>query len=143
MLTDRLLISALVWVSIGGQVQVGEDDLALPDQVVLGGQGLLDMHDHVGRIEDRLGRVDQLGPGLDVGLVGKAAAGTGHFLHQHRVAVVDHHLDARRGHAHPVLLRLDLFEYSDFHLFLPCMLLSPFACKIIQLIDLLLIFKKP
>ena len=69
---------------VGGQVQVGEDDLAFPDQIVLGRQRLFDVHDHVGRSEDLLGRVDHLGPGLDVGLVGKAAAGTGVFLHQHR-----------------------------------------------------------
>jgi hypothetical protein len=53
--------------------------------------------------------VDHFGPGLDVGLIGKAAAGTGVFLHQHRVAVVDHHLHARRGHAYAVLFRFDLF----------------------------------
>jgi hypothetical protein len=49
------------------------------------------------------------GPGLEVGLVGKAAAGTGAFLHQHRVAVVDHHLHPCRGHAYAVLFRFDLF----------------------------------
>ena len=94
---------------IGGQVQVGEDDLAFADQVVLGRQRFFDMHDHVGRIEDLLGGVDHLGPGFHIGFIGKAAAATGIFLHQHRVPVVDHHFHARRGHAHPVLFRLDLF----------------------------------
>ena len=105
---------------VRGQMQVGEHDLAFTDHVVLGRQGLFDMHDHVGRIEDLFGDVDHLGPGIDVGLIGKAAAGPCGFFHQHRVPVVNHHLHAGRGHAHAVLFRLDLFQYSDNHFVLPC-----------------------
>jgi hypothetical protein len=62
------------------------------------------------------------GPGLEVGLVGKAAAGTGAFLHQHRVAVVDHHL-------HPAGVMHTRFSSVLISFRMPTIMVPPFPIR--------------
>jgi len=100
---------------ISCQVEIGENDLPFPDQVVLRRQGFFNVHDHVSRSVDLFGGIDDVGPGPDVGVIGKAASRPGAFLHQHLVPALNHHLHSRRSHAHPILRRLDLLGYSYNH----------------------------
>ena len=58
-----LSIRPCVW-TVGSQVQVREQDLALAQHGRLDGLRFLDLHDHVGAFEDLLGGVDDLGAGL-------------------------------------------------------------------------------
>ena len=51
---------------VGGEVQVGVEDLARAQRRDLDGLRLLDLHDHVGAGEDLLGGVDDLGARGDV-----------------------------------------------------------------------------
>jgi hypothetical protein len=71
---------------VGGEVEVGEDDLAGTEQRPLGRQRLLDLDDEVGALPDG-GRVgNDVGPMRGVLLVGDAAALAGPRLDQHLVA---------------------------------------------------------
>jgi len=98
-----------------GQMQVGEDDLAFPDQAVFLGKGLLDMHDHVGFLIDfRSGR-DDLRPGPGVGVVLEPAAPAGLRLDQDRMPFGLHDLHPGGGHADTVFLGFDFLENSDDH----------------------------
>ena len=91
------------------QVQVGEDNLAFPDQIVLGRQRFLDVHHHVGPFKYFPGGCDNLRTGFIVGRILETAAAAGTFFHQQRVPVGDHDLHSGRRHAHPIFLCLDFF----------------------------------
>jgi hypothetical protein len=57
---------------LGGKVQVGEEDQALAEAVVLGLDGLLDLHHHVRAGPDVISLVDDLGAGDCIFLIGDA-----------------------------------------------------------------------
>lgn len=69
----------------GGQVQIGEQDLAMPHVVELRRNRFLDLQDHLGLRPHGLD-VGQRCTGYDVGLVVDSGARPGPFLHQHLVA---------------------------------------------------------
>ena len=101
--------------AVGGEVEVCEEQLALADKLVFGGNRFLHLDDHVG------GSVDVLDGGEDGGAcgyifrVGEAAALAGRVLNEQFMAVGHEFLHSRGGRAHAVLIVLDLFWDSDFH----------------------------
>ena len=94
---DQLLGERLV----GGQVQVGEQHLALAHAVVLLGDRLLDLEHHLGVAPDVVGGVEDRGAGGDVLLVGDLGADAGVRLDEDLVAVRTSSCDADRGDAPP------------------------------------------
>jgi hypothetical protein len=100
---------------VGGEVEIGEEDLALAQRRDLGSLRLLDLDDHVGGGEDCLGVGRDLGPGRPIGVVGKADPGAGAGLHHKLVAVMGELADAARDQADPVFVRLYLLRDTDQH----------------------------
>lgn len=72
---------------LGGQVQVGEEDQALAEAVVLGTDRLLDLHDHVSACPDVVGFGHDLRAGNCVFLVRDTGAQARAALHQDGVSV--------------------------------------------------------
>ena len=73
------------------------------------------MHDHVGAVIDLLGGFDDLGAGGGIGLVVESAADPGVLLHENRMTMALHDLDAGRRHGYAIFLGLDLLENSYNH----------------------------
>ena len=94
--------------AVGGQVQVGEQLLALAEAVVLGRDRLLDLDDQVGAGEHLVGGGDDGGAGRGVLGVGEARTVAGAALDQHPVSVVDELGHPVRLDGDPVLVVLDL-----------------------------------
>ena len=104
---------------VGGEMQVGEEHLSLAQHPAFGSLRLLHLDDHVRLFEDFAGAVGDLRPGGPVVLVGCADARSGGRLHEHIVAVMHGLAHAGRGHADPVLVRLDLLGNTYQHGRLP------------------------
>ena len=81
--------------AIGGEVEIGEEHLALADQLQFAGLRLLDFHDQVGPGEDLLGPADQLGARPQIIVIRQAGAEAGARFDQHLVPAADELLDAR------------------------------------------------
>jgi hypothetical protein len=97
------------------EVQVGEEDVPGLEPRHLLGLGLLDLDDHVGRGEHRVGvREDLRALGPVVRVLDRRAK-PGARLHDHLVAGVDKLSHAGRRQRHPVLVRLDLRRDADLH----------------------------
>ena len=69
---------------VGGEVEVGEEDDAGTEHIVLGFEGFLDLDDHVGGPKDVLRVLDDGGAPAPVFIVGKAAAHSGVVLDEKR-----------------------------------------------------------
>jgi len=102
-------------VGIGRQVQVGEQHLAVAQHAALDRLRLLDLDDHLGAGEHLGRRADDGRAGALVVGIGRADAGAGLRLHQHRVAVRNDLAHRRRRQADAVLMDLDLFRNADLH----------------------------
>ncbi len=100
---------------IGGEMQIGEQDLALVELLALDGQRLLHLHDHFRFGEDLVGILDDGGARCDVVGVGNPRAKTRACLHHHLVAVVHQFLHGRRDEAHAIFVVLDFFRHTDAH----------------------------
>ena len=98
-----------------GEMEKREDQLVFADQLVLGGDGLLDLDDHFGTGIDIPDRGKDLRPYRRIGLVGKTAVHTGRSLHINRVAPLDELLGACGGKGNAILVVLDLFGNTDNH----------------------------
>ena len=98
-----------------GEMEKREDQLVFADQLVLGGDGLLDLDDHFGTGIDIPDRGKDLRPYRRIGLVGKTAVHTGRSLHINRVAPFDELLGACGGKGNAILVVLDLFGNTDNH----------------------------
>ena len=101
---------------VGGEVQVGEERLALAHPVVLLGDRLLDLEHHVGGAPHVVGGVEDLGAGRDVLVVVDLRADAGALLDDDLVAVRDELVHADRGDGHAVLVVLDFLGDADLHL---------------------------
>ena len=100
---------------VGGEVQVGEEQVARLEHRDLDRLRLLDLDDHLGLSEHgRRVRQDRRAL-LDVGLVGDRRTQARALLNEHVVPGVDELAHACRRHRHPVLVDLDLARYSNFH----------------------------
>ena len=102
---------------VRGQVEVGENDLAFPDEIVFQGHGLFHVHDHSSAIVNFLRDVDNFRADFPVCLVFKSTARSGVLFHQNGMPVLDHDLHSRWSHGDAVLLGLDLFQNSYDHIF--------------------------
>jgi hypothetical protein len=89
--------------------------LALAQHRALDRLRLLHLDDHFGAVEDFLRRLDDLGAGLAVQLVGEADGLAAVLLHHHLVAVRDQFARARRSQADAVLVVLDFLGDADKH----------------------------
>src|SRR5262249_6249033 len=98
-----------------GEVEVGVDDLPFLHARVLGGDRLLDLHDHLGALPDLVSGGDELRTGPGVVRVGKARADAGPGLDKYLVTSIDERLHRARDHADPVLANLDLLGDADDH----------------------------
>ena len=98
-----------------GEMEEREDQLVFADQLVLGGDGLLDFDDHFGTGIDIPDRGKYLGPYRRIGIIGKTAVHTGRSLHINRVAPFDELLGACGGKGNAILVVLDLFGNTDNH----------------------------
>ena len=98
----------------GGEVEVGEEDLARAEPRVFGVHRLLDLQDELRLAPDLL---DAGQPGSDraVVLVADPAAGPGSPLQQDPVAGLGEGADARRRQRDALLARLDLAGDTDDH----------------------------
>ena len=99
----------------GGQVQIGEQRLALAHAGVLGLDRLLDLQQQIGLGPHLVDAVDHLGAGaLEVG-VGDRGALARAGLNEHLVAAVDQLGHTGRGDGDSKLVVLDLGRDADAH----------------------------
>ena len=101
--------------AVGGEVEVGEQHLPGANQAVFRGNGFFDLDNHLGPGIGLFDGGEDGGSHGHVGLVGKAAVLSGLVLHIHLMAASGQFGHARRGHAHAVLVVLNLLGYSDNH----------------------------
>ena len=100
---------------VGGEVQIGEQHLALAQHGDLGGQRLLHLHDHVG-IGEHLGRIGgDARPGGAIGVVAEADGARRPLLHAHRMAAHGELAHRIRGQPDAVLVGLDFLGNADAH----------------------------
>lgn len=101
--------------AVRGEVEVGEQNLALADQLVFGFDRLLYLDDHVGYAIDFLDGGQDGCAGCDILFIRESAAFACCVLYIQCVAVTYKFLDARRCATHAVFVVLNLFWNSDFH----------------------------
>ena len=100
---------------VGGEVKVGEQDVARFEHRDLGGLGLLDLDDHVGAREHRSGVGEDRGAGLFIGAVGKVDAHAGIGLDHHFMPGRDQLGHRRRGQPDAIFVILDFLGDTDAH----------------------------
>ncbi len=100
---------------VGGEVQIGEQHLTLPQHGDLGRLRLLHLHDQIGDGEHLRGCVHQGGASRAIGVVGNADAGGGIALDRHLMAVDGELANAGRGKPDAMLVSLDLLWNADPH----------------------------
>ena len=96
-------------------MQVGEERLTRAQHRDLDRLRLLDLDDHVGPVEDRLGVRRDARALAGVLVVGDRRALTRALLDQHLMAVLDQFADSRRRQCDAVLIGLDLSGDADSH----------------------------
>ncbi len=104
---------------VGGEVQVGVEDLPGAQPLDLDRLRLLDLDDHVGASKDLIGGVDELCTGTEVLPVSERGTVAGGLLDENRVAVRDELARAARRHPHSELVVLDLLGHSNDHVRTP------------------------
>jgi len=100
---------------IGGEVQVGIEDLPLAQHRALTGLGFLDLDDHVGGGKDLLRRIDDRGARGAVGVILGPDSGPGPRLDHDLMAMRDHLFGAFGRYADAVFVVLDFLRASDLH----------------------------
>ena len=100
---------------IGGEVEIGEQDLPGAQQRALRGLGLLDLYDHLRPVEDRPGIRGDGRAHFGVVRVGGAYSGPRPALHDDVVAVQGDLVHAVRRESHAIFVVLDLLRYPDEH----------------------------
>ena len=96
-------------------MEIGEEDVARLEQRDFLRLRLLDLHDHVGRLEHRRGVGKDRRAGLLIGLVRAVDAIAGVGLDDHFMAVGDQLGDRRGGQPDAIFMDLDLFRHPDAH----------------------------
>ena len=102
-------------------MQIGEDDLVPPDQIIFRGLRLFDVHDHLGPLKNLLGGRHNLPAVADVGRIFEAAANPGILFNQDGVTMMLHDLDPGRRHADPIFCGFDFLQNSNNHRRPPCL----------------------
>ena len=96
-------------------MQVGEQNLALAQEVPLRRQRLFHLHDHLGAGENFGGRIDEFGPGAGILLVRRSRADAGAFLHDRAMAVMDELGDCGGRHGDAEFVVFDFLGNADEH----------------------------
>ena len=100
---------------VGGEVEVGEQDVARFEHRDLGRLGLLDLDDHVGAREHRSGVGEDRGTGLFVIGIRKIDAHTGTGLDHDFMTGMHQFADRRRGQPDAIFVILDFLGHTDAH----------------------------
>ena len=101
---------------VGGEVEVGEQDVARLEHRDFLRLRLLDLHDHVGAWRTPSAAVGQdRRAGLFIGAVGEIDADAGLGLDEHLMAGGDQLGDRGRGQADPIFVVLDFLRHTDAH----------------------------
>ena len=103
--------------AVGGEVEIGEDDLPPPQQPALAGLGLFDLDDHLRPAVDLFGRGGQFGPVADVLVVAQAGAAARARLDQHAVSRAGQFFRPDGQQADAIFVVLDFFGDADEHSF--------------------------
>src|SRR4051794_5757788 len=97
-------------------MEVSEQDVPALEQRDFRRLRLLDLHDHVGRLEDGCGIRKDLRAGFLVGAVGAIDPVPGLCFDEQLVAMSDELGDRSRREAHAIFVDLDLFWHPNAHL---------------------------
>jgi hypothetical protein len=108
---------------VGGEVEVGEEDLAAAHAGPLDLDGLLDLHDHLGASPDFLSAVYESRTGVRVEVIGESAAQPSTLFDHELMPGLCEHLCTCRRQRHTILVTLDLLRNTDQHLLLTPLLL--------------------
>ena len=96
-------------------MEVGEEDEAFAEVLVLLFDGLLDLDDHVGEAPDVVGGADDLGAGGLVLVVGHGGEGAGVGLDEDFVAGFDERFDSGGGYADAALVVFHFLGDTNDH----------------------------
>lgn len=97
-------------------MEIGKEEVPLPEQFALLGLGFLDFDDHLAFREDLFCVLDDLRARRRVVLIHKPGAKARSGLNCHRMAMRDGVAYRVWCHADPVFVRFDLFRASNMHL---------------------------
>ena len=103
----------------GGEVEVGEDDLAGAEEADFGGLGFFDFDEEVGLLEDGFVGGEDGGADGAVLFVGEAGGGAGLGFEEDLVPGFDEQFDADGHHGDAVFVGLDFLGDADAHGFAP------------------------
>ena len=118
--TDNLLLKeCLRELGLCCEMEVGEEDLTLMEEVILGLQRLFYLNNHFRAIKQSLLVRDDLGANCLVVGIREAAANTGTLLDQNRMTGTAHCLNARGSHTDAELIVLDFLCNAYNHVFPP------------------------
>ncbi len=101
--------------AVGGEVKIGEDDLARPQHLEFGRLRLLDLDDHLRTGVNLLGGGDDFGAVAGVLVVAETRSRAGRGLDQHVVPCAGKLLGADGQQADAVFVILDFFGDADEH----------------------------
>ena len=110
---------------VGGEVQVGEEDMPRLQQRDLRSLRLLDLHDHIRGLEHRRGVGENFRAGLLVGAVGAIDPIARACLDDNLVAGRNELGNRSRGQTNPIFVNLDLLRHTNPHYsFAPLMMIA-------------------
>ena len=101
--------------TVGGKVEVSEHHLSVADEFVLGGDGFLDLDNHLS------GGIDFFDGGqhsctcIHVVFIGKSTVGACRLLHVYGVSMFDEFGHSGRRHADTILIIFYFFRYTNNH----------------------------
>ena len=101
-------------------MEVGEENLILPEIPVLALEGLLHFEEEIGLAPDGFCRVGDLCTGPLIIRVGETSVDTRVLLNNDLVPGTDQLLDAGVVHRHAIFVVLDFPHDTDFHVHLLC-----------------------
>jgi hypothetical protein len=104
---------------IGCQMQIGEQDLALAQLGAFRHLRLFHLHDHVGRLEDRILISGELRAGRFIFRIRQTRPKTGAGLDDDVVSMMHQFGDGRRRQADAKFIVLDFLRHTDAHDCLP------------------------
>ncbi len=96
-------------------MEIGEEDEAFAEVLVLLLDGLLDLDDHLGEAPDVVGRADDLGAGGLIFVVGHGGERAGVVLDEDLVSSFDQGFYASWGYAYTALVVFHFLGYTDNH----------------------------
>jgi hypothetical protein len=96
-------------------MEISEEDLAAPQHLAFARERLLDLHDHVGTLEDLTRAVGDDRARRNIFVVAKTRADACGGLHQHLVTALDQFRHGGGREPDPKFVVLDLLGNADQH----------------------------